>query len=152
MADSFKNIIITPSIGGTADPSMALFGANTTANSILYVRVNANANGTLVIDDAANAELLRISSIIDPATNVIFQVYDTFKIVANGIVTVANTLYINTINVEPYIKNVYAASNVVNTKANSINVSVLSRNTVNIIVQTTAPASPVTGDIWIDIS
>ena len=58
MANSYKDIIITPNRANTADPKIEFRGANTTVNSLTYTSngtfsFNNNANSTFSIADSA---------------------------------------------------------------------------------------------------
>lgn len=90
MANSFKNIVITPNIGNTADPSIVFTGANATVNSTVNMFVYPAANGTLSFEGTWG----QLFSITNDLSNNIFSVSDVAGIplmesYANGQVNLA---------------------------------------------------------------
>ena len=73
MANSDKNIIITPNIGGTADPKIVFSGADaTTAAQNISLNVYPTSAGTLSIEGSAG----QLFSITNNLTGTIFSVND----------------------------------------------------------------------------
>ena len=72
MAVSYKNILITPNIGNTADPQIVFSGANSSANTDIYLRVYPDSLGTLSFEGSAG----QLFSITNDLSNSIFTVSD----------------------------------------------------------------------------
>ena len=90
MANTYKNIVITPNIGNTADPRIQFSGGNTTANTDVNLYVYPSSNGTLSFEGSAG----QLFSITNDLSNLIFSVADvsgipSLEIYANGLVSVA---------------------------------------------------------------
>jgi hypothetical protein len=88
MANTYKNIIITPNIGNTADPKIDFQGGNTSVNSIVSLFVYPDANGTLSFEGSAG----QLFSITNDLSNSLFAVSDvsgipSLEIFANGLVS-----------------------------------------------------------------
>lgn len=86
MANSNKNIVITPSIGSSvADPKIVFSGGNTTVNTNISLQVYPDANGTLSFEGSSG----QLFSIVDNFANSIFSVNDisgipSIDVFANG--------------------------------------------------------------------
>lgn len=72
MATSYKNIVITPNIGNTADPKIQFSGGNTSANTDITLYVYPNSNGSLSFEGSAG----QLFSITNDLTGSIFSVND----------------------------------------------------------------------------
>lgn len=73
MANTYKNIVITPNIGSsTDDPKIVFSGANNTVNTDITLRVYPTSNGTLSFEGSAG----QLFSITNELTNSIFSVND----------------------------------------------------------------------------
>jgi hypothetical protein len=90
MANTYKNIVITPNIGNTADPRIQFSGGNTSANTDINLYVYPDANGTLSFEGSAG----QLFSITNDLANSLFSVNDVsgipaIEIFANGLISVA---------------------------------------------------------------
>lgn len=90
MANSFKNIVITPNIGNTADPKIVFSGGNTTANTTISMFVYPDANGTLSFEGNSG----QLFSVTNDLANSIFSVNDisglpSIDVFANGQINLA---------------------------------------------------------------
>lgn len=90
MANTYKNIIITPNIGNTSDPKIQFSGGNTTANTDINLFVYPSSNGTLSFEGSAG----QLFSITNDLSNSLFAVSDvsgipSIEVFANGLVTLA---------------------------------------------------------------
>ena len=91
MANTYKNIVITPNIGSaTDDPKITFSGANNTVNTDITLRVYPTSNGTLSFEGSAG----QLFSVTNDLTGVIFSVNDisgipSLEIDANGRVSMA---------------------------------------------------------------
>ena len=75
MANTYKNIIITPSIGSTtADPKIVFSGGNATVNTDIVLSVLPTSNGTLKIDSLEGSNTKELYTITGDTTNVIFSI------------------------------------------------------------------------------
>ena len=88
MANTYKNIIITPNIGNTADPKIQLLGGNTTANTDINLFVYPSSNGTVSFEGSAG----QLFSITNDLSNSLFAVSDvsgipSLEVFANGLVS-----------------------------------------------------------------
>jgi hypothetical protein len=73
MANTYKNIVITPNTGSsTGDPTVVFSGGNTTVNTDITLRVYPDSNGTLSFEGAAG----QLFSITNDLSNSIFSVND----------------------------------------------------------------------------
>jgi hypothetical protein len=73
MANTYKNIVITPNTGSsTGDPTVVFSGGNTSVNTDITLRVYPDSNGTLSFEGAAG----QLFSITNDLTNTIFSVND----------------------------------------------------------------------------
>jgi hypothetical protein len=90
MADSYKNIIITPNIGNTADPKIQFSGGNTTVNTDINLFVYPSSNGTLSFEGSAG----QLFSITNDLSNTLFAVNDisgipSIEVFANSLISLA---------------------------------------------------------------
>jgi hypothetical protein len=91
MANTYKNIVITPNISSnTADPKVVYSGGNTTANTDITLYVYPDSNGSLSWEGSAG----QLFSITNDLSNNIFSVNDVsgipyLEVYANGFVSVA---------------------------------------------------------------
>lgn len=73
MANSYKNIVITPNTGSTiGDPSIVFSGGDSNTNTDIVLRVYPTSNGTLSFEGDAG----QLFSITNELTNTIFSVND----------------------------------------------------------------------------
>jgi hypothetical protein len=73
MANSYKNIVITPNTGSaTGDPTVVFSGGNTTVNTDVTLRVYPESNGTISFEGSAG----QLFSITNDLSNSIFSVND----------------------------------------------------------------------------
>lgn len=72
MANTYKNIVITPNIGNTADPRIQFSGGNTTVNTDINLYVYPDSNGTLSFEGSAG----QLFSITNDLTGSLFSVND----------------------------------------------------------------------------
>lgn len=90
MANSFKDIIITPNRSNTADPKIQFRGGNTTVNTAITVQTYPTSNGTLSFEGSAG----QLFSITNDLTGSIFSVNDvsgipSIEVFANGQIDLA---------------------------------------------------------------
>jgi hypothetical protein len=90
MAVSYKNIVITPNIGNTADPKIVFSGANSTVNTDISMFVYPAANGTVSFEGTAG----QLFSITNDLSNSLFSVSDisgipSLEIFANSFISIA---------------------------------------------------------------
>ena len=90
MANTYKNIVITPNIGNTADPKIVFSGGNTTVNTDIALYVYPDANGTLSFEGSAG----QLFSITNDLANLLFSVTDvsgipSLEVYANSLVSIA---------------------------------------------------------------
>ena len=91
MANTYKNIVITPNIGNNSvDPKIHFAGGNTTANTDISLFVYPTTNGTLSFEGTAG----QLFSITNDLSNLIFSVADvsgipSLEVYANALVSVA---------------------------------------------------------------
>ena len=89
MANTYKNIVITPNIGSSNDePNIVFSGANTTANTDITLYSYPDSNGTLSFEGSAG----QLFSITNDLSNLLFSVADvsgipSFEVYANGLVS-----------------------------------------------------------------
>lgn len=106
MANTYKNIVITPNTGSnTSDPTIVFSGGDASTNTDVTLRVYPISNGSISIEGSAG----QLFSVTNDLTNSIFAVSDisgipSLEINANGQVEVAR-----------YNGNVYIGSNTTNT-------------------------------------
>ena len=90
MADSYKDIIITPNRSNTADPKIDLRGGNSSVNTAITVTVYPDSNGTLSFDGSAG----QLFSITNDLSGLLWSVNDvsgipSAEVYANGSVRLA---------------------------------------------------------------
>ena len=90
MADSYKDIIITPNRGNTADPKIEFRGANSSVNTSISLQTYHTSNGTLSFEGSAG----QLFSITNDLSGSIFSVNDvsgipSIEVFANGVVSLA---------------------------------------------------------------
>ena len=91
MANTYKNIVVTPSRNSNSDdPKITFSGANTTANTDITLRMYPTSNGTLSFEGSAG----QLFSINNDLTGTIYSVNDvsgipSLAVYANGQVDVA---------------------------------------------------------------
>lgn len=96
MANSFKDIVITPNIANSADPNIVFNGANATVNASITLYMYPAANGTLSFEGTAG----QLLSIKNDLSNDVFTASDVggnplIAAYANGQVKIA-PIYGNT--------------------------------------------------------
>lgn len=85
MANTYKDIIVYPSRGSNSeDPNIAFRGANSSANTLLTLRVLPDANGTLSWEGANTGQLFAISNDMDGDVFVVNDISGTPLLVANA--------------------------------------------------------------------
>ena len=72
MANSYKNIVITPNINQGTDPNIAFQGANANVNTVITLYVYPTSNGTLSFEGSSG----QLFSIDNDLTNSIYRVND----------------------------------------------------------------------------
>jgi hypothetical protein len=90
MANSYKDIIITPNRSNTADPRIEFRGGNTSTNTAITIQTYATSNGTLSFEGSAG----QLFSITNDLTGSIFSVNDvsgipSIEVFANGQINLA---------------------------------------------------------------
>lgn len=85
MADSYKDIIITPNRSNTADPKIEFRGANSSVNAAISMLTYPTSNGTLSFEGTAG----QLFSVTNDLTGSIFSVNDvsgipSIEVFANG--------------------------------------------------------------------
>jgi hypothetical protein len=90
MANTYKNIVITPNIGNTADPKIVFSGGNTTVNTDISLFVYPDSNGTISFEGSAG----QLFSVTNDLSNLIFSVADvsgipSLEVYANSLVSIA---------------------------------------------------------------
>jgi hypothetical protein len=90
MADSYKDIIITPNRSNTADPKIDLRGGNSSVNTAITVTVYPDSNGTISFDGSAG----QLFSITNDLSGLLWSVNDvsgipSAEVYANGSVRFA---------------------------------------------------------------
>lgn len=90
MANSYKDIIITPNRGNTADPKIEFRGGNSSVNTAITLQTYPISNGTLSFEGAAG----QLFSITNDLTGSIFSVNDvsgipSIEVFANGQINLA---------------------------------------------------------------
>jgi hypothetical protein len=109
MADSYKDIIITPNRGNTADPKIEVRGANSSVNTAIIIQTYPISNGMLSFEGTAG----QLFSITNDLTGSIFSVNDvsgipSIEVFANGQINFAqfggNVFFSNTIVDSPTMK------------------------------------------------
>jgi hypothetical protein len=121
MANTYKNIVITPGTGSsTDDPKIVFSGANTTTNTDITVRMYPTSNGTLSLEGSAG----QLFSVTNDLTGTIYSVNDvsgipSIEVLASGLVKVAQysgpiTFGSNTSTITNYGNVVVGATTVIN--------------------------------------
>jgi hypothetical protein len=109
MADSYKDIIITPNRGNTADPKIEFRGANSSVNTAIIIQTYPTSNGMLSFEGTAG----QLFSITNDLSGSIFSVNDvsgipSIEVFANGQINIAqyggNVFFSNTIVDSPTMK------------------------------------------------
>jgi hypothetical protein len=91
MANTYKNIVVTPNIGSaTDDPKIVFSGANTSTNTDITLRVYPTSNGTLSFEGSAG----QLFSITNQLTGTLFSVNDvsgipSIEVLDTGLVKLA---------------------------------------------------------------
>ena len=91
MANSYKNIVITPNRNSsTADPKIEFLGANSTVNTAITIQAYPTSSGTLSFEGTAG----QLFSVTNDLTGSIYSVNDvsgipSIEVFANGQVTLA---------------------------------------------------------------
>jgi len=90
MANSYKDIIITPNRANTADPKIEFRGGNTSVNTAITIQVYPTSNGTLSFEGSAG----QLFSITNDLTGSIYSVNDvsgipSIEVFANGQISLA---------------------------------------------------------------
>ena len=90
MANSYKDIIITPNRANTADPKIEFRGGNTSVNTAITMQTYPTSNGTLSFEGSAG----QLLSITNDLTGSIFSVNDvsgipSIEVFANGQINMA---------------------------------------------------------------
>lgn len=90
MANSYKDIIITPNRANTADPKIEFRGANTTVNTSITLQTYPISNGMISFEGSAG----QLFSITNDLSGSLFSVNDvsgipSFEVLANGYVMIA---------------------------------------------------------------
>jgi len=91
MANTYKNIVITPNSGSTTDdPKIVFSGANTSVNTDITLRVYPTSNGTVSLEGSAG----QLFSITNQLTGTIYSVNDisgipSIEVLDNGDVKLA---------------------------------------------------------------
>lgn len=109
MANSYKDIIITPNRSNTADPKIEFRGGNTTVNTAITIQTYPTSNGTLSFEGTAG----QLFSITNDLTGSIFSVNDvsgipSIEVFANGQINMAqyggNVFFSNSVVDSPTMK------------------------------------------------
>jgi hypothetical protein len=91
MANSYKNIVITPNIGSsTLDPTIAFYGGDASTNTDIFLRVYPTSNGTLSVEGSVG----QLFSVTNDMSNTIYSVNDisgipSIEVNANGQIDLA---------------------------------------------------------------
>jgi hypothetical protein len=90
MANSYKDIIITPNRANTADPKIEFRGGNTSVNTSITIQTYPTSNGTLSFEGSAG----QLFSITNDLTGSIYSVNDisgipSIEVFANGQISLA---------------------------------------------------------------
>lgn len=120
MANSYKDIIITPNRANTADPKIEFRGGNTTVNTAITMQTYPTSNGTLSFEGAAG----QLFSITNDLTGSIFSVNDvsgipSIEVFANGQINMAQ--YGGNVLLASYEETVIA--NTITTNAHTVDLS-----------------------------
>jgi hypothetical protein len=91
MANTYKNIVITPSRSSNSDdPKIVFSGANTTTNTDITLRMYPTSNGTLSLEGSAG----QLFSVTNDLTGTIYSVNDvsgipSIEVLSSGLVKIA---------------------------------------------------------------
>lgn len=108
MANTYKNIVITPYSGSAnSDPTIQFSGGNTSSNTDVYLRVYPDSNGTLSFEGSAG----QLFSITNDLTGSIFSVNDV-----SGIPLIDVNVTSQLISIAPNYGNVSIGSSNANNK------------------------------------
>jgi hypothetical protein len=120
MADSYKDIIITPNRSNTADPKIEFRGGNSSVNTAITVQTYPTSNGTLSFEGSAG----QLFSITNDLTGSIYSVNDvsgipSIEVFANGQIDLAP--YGGTVKLKSYDE--YINANTATTGATTLDIS-----------------------------
>jgi hypothetical protein len=120
MANSYKDIIITPNRSNTADPRIELRGGNSSVNTTMSIYTYPTSNGTISFEGSAG----QLFSVTNDLTGSIYSVNDvsgipSIEVFANGQIDLA--AYGGTVNLKSY--NEYINANTASTGATTIDLS-----------------------------
>lgn len=120
MADSYKDIIITPNRSNTADPKIELRGANSSVNTSISIFTYPTSNGTISFEGSAG----QLFSITNDLTGSIFSVNDvsgipSIEVFANGQIDLG--AYGGTVKLRSYDE--YINANTATTGATTLDIS-----------------------------
>jgi hypothetical protein len=120
MANSYKDIIITPNRSNTADPRIELRGGNSSVNTTISIYTYPTSNGTLSFEGSAG----QLFSITNDLTGSIYSVNDvsgipSIEVFANGVVELAAT--VGTTRLRSYDE--YINANTASTGATTLDLS-----------------------------
>lgn len=111
MANSYKDIVITPNRGSsTDDPKIVFSGANTSVNTDITLRAYPEANGTLSFEGSAG----QLFSITNDLTGSIFSVNDV-----SGIPLIDVNVTSQLVTLVPFYGNVSIGSGIITTSGSS---------------------------------
>lgn len=120
MADSYKDIIITPNRSNTADPKIEFRGGNSSVNTAITVQTYPTSNGTLSFEGSAG----QLFSITNDLTGSIYSVNDvsgipSIEVFANGQIDLAP--YGGAVKLKSYDE--YINANTATTGATTLDIS-----------------------------
>jgi len=120
MANSYKDIIITPNRSNTADPKIEFRGGNSSVNTAITVQTYPTSNGTLSFEGSAG----QLFSITNDLTGSIYSVNDvsgipSIEVFANGQIDLAP--YGGTVKLKSYDE--YINANTATTGATTLDIS-----------------------------
>lgn len=120
MADSYKDIIITPNRGNTADPKIEFRGGNSSVNTAITIQAYPTSNGTLSFEGTAG----QLFSITNDLTGSIYSVNDisgipSIEVFANGQIDLAP--FGGTVKLKSYDE--YINANTATTGATTLDIS-----------------------------
>jgi hypothetical protein len=120
MANSYKDIIITPNRSNTADPRIELRGGNSSVNTTISIYTYPTSNGTLSFEGSAG----QLFSVTNDLTGSIYSVNDvsgipSIEVFANGVVELAAT--VGTTRLRSYDE--YINANTASTGATTLDLS-----------------------------
>lgn len=120
MANSYKDIIITPNRSNTADPKIEFRGANSSVNTSISIYTYPTSNGTISFEGSAG----QLFSITNDLSGSIFSVNDvsgipSIEVYANGQIDLG--AYSGSVNLRSY--NEYINANTATTGATTLDIS-----------------------------